>query len=113
MKTITVEKTSINEAQIKFKGNHNKKLDFLDLIEIALDIVPQGGFTPKDIKERSRIQEALDNSDRKTIELEDSDYDALVNVMSLSRWTIRNKELNKLLQNFETGFYKNKKEVLI
>ena len=109
MKTIKIEKTKITEVKIKFQGSETKELDYLDLIAHALDIVPQGGFTPKDIRDRNRIQEALDKADTK-IELEDADYDALEKIMKDSRWTIRDAELHALLTNFEEGVYKKEKE---
>lgn len=107
MKKIKVEKTSITENKVKFNGRPSNLLDYADLIGIALDIVPQGGFTPADIKERNRIQEAIDNIKGGYIHIEDADYEALEKIMKKSRWTIRDKELGTLLQNFETGFYKN------
>jgi len=109
MKQIKIEKTTIPENKVVFKGSDNKELDYKDLIEHALDIVPQGGFTPKDIRDRNRIQVALDNATN-VIALEDSDYDALEKIMRDSRWTIRDKELDQLLKNFEEGIYKKKED---
>jgi hypothetical protein len=106
MKKIKIEKTNIAESKVRFQGDKNRFLNYADLIELALDIVPQGGFTPSAIKERNRIQEAIDQSDSKVIQLEDADYEALERIMKDSRWTIRDKELNSFLQNFENGFYK-------
>jgi hypothetical protein len=106
MKTIKIEKTKITEVKVKFRGNENKEMDYKDLIELSLDIVPSGGFTPKDIKDRNRIQEALDKSDGKIIVLEDADFENLEKIVKDSRWTIRDKELNIFLKKFEDGDYK-------
>lgn len=106
MKTIKIEKTKIIENKVKFEGSETKELDYKDLIEHALDIIPQGGFTPKDIRERNRIQEAIDKSNGVSIKLEDADYEALEKIMKDSRWIIRNTELHTLLLNFEDGVYK-------
>jgi len=106
MKKIKIEKTKITENKIKFQGDENKELDYKDLIEVALDTVPQGGFTPKDIRERNRIQDALDKATGHHISLEDADYEALEKIMKNSRWTIRDESLNTFLQNFEDGVYK-------
>jgi len=110
MKKIKIEKTEIIESKVKFQGDTEKTLDYKDLIEHALDIVPQNGFTPKDIRDRNRIQEALDKATPNVITLEDADYEALEKIMKESRWTLRDKELNKLLQNFEDGVYKKEEE---
>lgn len=109
MKKIKIERTKITENKVKFQGDANKELDYKDLIEIALDVVPQGGFAPKDIRDRNRIQDALDKATT-SIELEDADYDALEKIMKESRWTIREAELNVLLNNFEEGLYKKEEK---
>lgn len=107
MKKIKIEKTKITENKVKFQGDPNKIMNYADLIGLALDVLPQGGFTPNSIKERNRIQDAIDLSDGDVIILEDADYEALVKIMRDSRWTVRDRELNTLLQNFEIGFYNN------
>lgn len=109
MKSIKIEETDITEHQLRFTGKM-RKLNYKDLIEYALDVVPKGGFTPQDIKSRTRIQEALNKSKSKEILVEDADFEALELIMKNSRWPVRDKKLNTLLQNFETGFY-NPKEV--
>lgn len=106
MRNIKVEKTKITEEQIKFRGDSKKTLDYKDLIEVALDVVPQGGFAPKDIRDRNRIQDILDKSNDVYFKIEDADYDNLVKVMADSRWIVRSPELDTLLQNFEDGVYK-------
>jgi len=107
MKEIKIEVTGIKESQVKFQGNAEKFLDYKDLIEAALDIIPQGGFTPKDIRDRNRIQEALDKVGVDgVVKLEDADYDNLDKIIKDSRWLIRNKDITKFLRNFEDGTYK-------
>ena len=109
MRQIKIEKTKITETQVKFQGDKDKEFDYKDLIEVALDVVPQGGFTPKDIRNRNRIQDVLDKSTN-IIEIEDADYDNLVKIIKDSRWTLRDSELNTFLQNFEDGTYEPKKK---
>ncbi len=107
MKDIKIEKTKITEEQVKFRGDADKLLDYRDLIEISLDVVPQGGFSPKDIRERNRVQEALDKATT-IISLEDADFEALEKIIKNSRWSVRDKELDVFLKNFEDGVYKKK-----
>jgi hypothetical protein len=110
MKTIKLEKTEIPENLVKFQGDSTKTATYKELIVLALDIVPQGGFTASDIRERSRIQDALDEAKNGVLELEDSDYNALEKIMKNSRWPFRSKELHTLLQNFEDGVYKKEQK---
>jgi len=98
--------TSITEDKVRYNGSREKLLSYRDLIEISLDIVPQGGFTPKDIRERNRIQDALDSLLDKGIGLEDSDFDVLEKIIESSRWPIRDKELAEFLRKFRDGDYK-------
>jgi hypothetical protein len=105
MKTIKNEKTTITEDKVKFKGSESKELDYKDLIEIALDAPPQGGFSLKDIRDRNRIQDALDKSTN-AIALEDNDYDNLEKLLKDARWPTRHRELDAFLSKFEDGDYK-------
>lgn len=100
MKKIKIEKTTIKEDQLKRNGEQ-KELDYKDLMELTLDIIPQGGFTPADIRERNRIQSALENAKDGTISLEDADYDNFIKVLNQSRWPIRDKELAAFLDKFK------------
>lgn len=106
MKNIKNNKTKIELSKIKFNGATDKTSDYVDLIESCLDIVPQGGFTPKDIRERNRIQDVIDKyraqeDQEKDIELEDQDYEALSRIITTSRWASRDKELFQFLSLFE------------
>ena len=109
MKKFKNEKTEINLNLIKQNGDAEKKADFVDLIETCLDIVPQGGFTPKDIRDRNRIQDTIDKfrkkdpstKDSDTVSFEDSDYENLSKIVKSSRWTSRDKTLQKFLSIFD------------
>ena len=117
MKKIPNLTTTMNESQTRHGGNPEVKLTYTDLMEICLDIVPQGGFTPKDIRERNRIQESIDEYKKKIkdthlkkteskeiqIEFEDADYKAFVQIIKLSRWMVRNKDLQAFLSFFDKG----------
>lgn len=108
MKEIIIKKTGLSIANLKGIMNspiEAKKIDYLGIMEIALDLPPQGGFTPKDIKDRNRIQEAINKTKESKakdikLKLEDSDYENLVNIIKTSRWGTRDKELAAFLDNF-------------
>lgn len=101
MKKIKIEKTTLLESKLKFQGDPSKEVDYKDLMEIVLDIIPQGGFTPKDIRDRNRIQGAIDEAKDGTINLEDSDYENFVKIIETSRWPVRDKEILKFLDLFK------------
>jgi hypothetical protein len=98
--------TSIPESKVRFNGSKDILLSYKDLIEVSLDIVPQGGFTPKDIRERNRIQDALDSMVDKSIGLEDSDFEVLEKIIESSRWPLRDRDLGEFLRKFREGDYK-------
>ena len=99
MKEIKNKKTKIEEKTIKRDGSA-KVVDYKQLIELTLDIIPQGGFAPKDIRERNRIQKAIDDSPATIIKLEDEDFKNLIKIIDLSRWPVRGKELSEFLETF-------------
>lgn len=110
MKKVEVKTTSIELRKLTGKATDADRFaDTRDLIEVTLDIVPQGGFTPKDIRDRNRIQVAIDKSREKklkkesdpiVIEFEDADYDSLKAVIGASRWVSREKDLQAFLDSF-------------
>ena len=104
MKPIDNVVTSIKESQVKYQGDPKKIVDYKDLISLALDIIPQGGFTPKDIRDRNRIQSVLDKSTKtKPLSFEDSDHENLKQIITKSRWSSRHKDLDKFLSIFNNG----------
>lgn len=105
MKSIKNKKTEILEVQLRYTTDKEKTVDYKELIEYCLDVIPQGGFTPKDIRDRNRIQNALGKSST-DIELEDADFANLVPIVSASRWTMRHKDLSEFLNHFETNSFK-------
>jgi hypothetical protein len=111
MKNINVKTTSLELTKLNGKSTDGEVFaDTLDLMETTLDIVPQGGFTPKDIRDRNRIQTVIDELRDKrkvtkdidpVLSLEDHDYDVLKNIVSISRWASRDKVLQEFLDSFK------------
>ena len=100
MKKIKIEKTKITKDQLLRDGD-KKEVDYKALMELTLDIVPREGFTPKDIRDRNRIQNAIDKAKDCTVSLEDADFENFVTILEGSRWPIRDKELAAFLEKFE------------
>jgi hypothetical protein len=116
MKTITVITTTTDLIKVTGRlADTGKLADTCDLIEATLDSIPQGGFTPKDIRDRNRIQIAVDKyrkareaakgdeSFKTVIELEDADYDNMKYLANNSRWASREKSLQDFLDFFQTN----------
>jgi len=89
-----------------------EKMTTARLILISLDSIPQGGFTPSQLRERDRIQRAVEaakqakkkketDPDKQIIELEDSDAKNLKTIVSESRWGIRSKELLEFFEQID------------
>jgi hypothetical protein len=62
-----------------------KNLTYNDLIRYVVNQLPQGGFTPEEMRSRMRILDAL-NDDSKEIELEDADASLLKTLIKSSKW---------------------------
>lgn len=104
MKEIEIKKTTLTPSDLKGRIPRDKTedpVDYIGIIEHALDMPPQGGFTPKDIRDRNRIQLALDKPKENKIKLEDADFDSLKGIIKTSRWGTRDMELQTFLSIFE------------
>lgn len=109
MKTIEVKTTTLELRKLTgLPSDAGSNADTLHLIEATLDNIPQGGFTPKDIRERNRIQSCIDkyrsHNDEKDelpiLTLEDADYENLKVIVAGSRWASRDKVLQEFLDSF-------------
>ena len=94
------KQTSIPLNRVSSKDGTKQGATYKDLIESSMDILPQGGFTPEDIRNRNRIQKALEDIKDNMIELEDADYKNLQAIVELSRWASRDVELSDFLNVF-------------
>ena len=115
MKTVNIKVTTLELKKLTGKiSDDGKFADTCDLIVTTLDNIPQGGFTPKDIRDRNRIQLVIDNyheekkedklgKERKPLlKFEDADYDNLKFIVESSRWVSRDKILQEFLDSFKT-----------
>jgi hypothetical protein len=114
MKTLDVIVTGMDLQKTTGKvADFGKFADTCDLIEVTLDGIPQGGFTPKDIRDRNRIQTVVDNyrkpkekakadkAPKPILEFEDADYENLKHIVNNSRWASRDKALQDFLDVFQ------------
>lgn len=73
-------------------------LNTFHLIEIALNQQPPTGFMYNDIKNRNRIDAAVKKSkNKKTIELEDADFEILKNLAKVTGWPSRDPFVEEFL----------------
>ena len=93
---------SLKEGVVVLNGSMEKSATTKNLIEHTLNVLPDGGFTPRDLIDRSRIQEVLDKlkPNQKEIQLEDSDFENLKKIVNASRWGIRGKDVIEFINIF-------------
>lgn len=106
MKEIEIKKTKLTDADLKGYilrpgAPIEDQKGYKEIIEHALDMPPQGGFTPKDIRDRNRVQKSLDEIKDNKLKLEDADFNNLSEIIKTSRWGSRKKELQIFLEIFE------------
>ena len=77
----------------------DKKAKTVDLIKICLNQVPQNGYTFDDLRNRERIDKAIENG---IIELEDSDFKNLQGYVKTAKWTSRHPDLLDFINEFVT-----------
>lgn len=68
-------------------------LDYCQLIRACLDNPPPGGFSPKDLRERQRIDNTLSNMNGDDIQLEDADAESLKRIVEQMRWAKRHADI--------------------
>lgn len=76
------------------------KVDYARLIEFALDVQPQGGFLPSDLRTRSKIMDVIEASDG-AFKFEDQQAKDLKTIMENSRWPTRDKEITEMLDEID------------
>lgn len=94
-----MKKLELKETEIK-KSN-TETLNYKELISAALNVVPQGGFSPEEIRKRLRVIDALDKSNE-VFELEDADVETLKRCVKEMKWGVMHKnivEFNDDVQN--------------
>jgi hypothetical protein len=92
-----MKELSITEYSMPF--DKDRKMNTKDFINIVLNQPPQGGFTPKTLKDSRRIDDAIDNSKDGVIYLEDQDVTFLKQRCEESRWNIRSKDIESFLDS--------------
>ena len=65
---------------------------YAELLKVCLDVPPQGGFTTTEMKARLRVSSALDKANGH-IELEDADYNKLVELIKDMKWGVVSQDL--------------------
>jgi hypothetical protein len=88
-----------------------KETSTRELIKIVLDTRPAEGFSFQDLKDRMRIQSAMDKSKstvgaegagdlEESFELEDNDFTNFRRLVSQSRWNVRDQFVFDFLSKY-------------
>lgn len=65
---------------------------YAKLLQICLDVPPQGGFTTAEMKARLKVSTVLDKAITE-ISLEDADHEKLVSLVKDMKWGIMSQDL--------------------
>lgn len=98
MKTLKNKETKIVDDASK--GDGAKKLMYIDLITVCVNQIPQGGFTPSEMKARMRLLDQISGV-KEEIALEDSDVNKLKEIVASSRWTAMHPDLVQFITDVE------------
>lgn len=89
MKTIELSSGLVNGEEMTTR----------ELIKICLDQIPATGFSFTDLKDRMRIQDALNRTANGKLELEDHDYEIFRGLVTASRWNVRDQFVYDFLKD--------------
>jgi hypothetical protein len=81
---------TLENKTIQIKGAN--PTTYSELLQVCLDVPPQGGFTTTEMKARLKVSTALDKANGH-IELEDADYNKLVELVKDMKWGVVAQEL--------------------
>ena len=73
---------------------------YSELIKACLNNVPQGGFTPQEMKERMKILDVLETANG-TIDLEDADAKKMKDCVKQMKWGLLDKNLIEFIDSVE------------
>lgn len=76
------------------------EVQYSELIKTCLNNVPQGGFTPQEMKERMKILDVLETANG-TIELEDADAKKMKDCVKQMKWGLLDKNLIEFIDSVE------------
>jgi len=88
MKTIINKETGLKDGA----GFMNRG----DLLIIALENPPQGGFTPSIMKARLNVQNKIEAAKGEDIKLENAEFATLKAAYTESKWTAMHKDIAEL-----------------
>lgn len=102
MKTVNLEKFT-ETATIKGVEVSGFSYSTLDLIKIAVNSAPQGGFAVSDMMDRLRITKVINEleEDATEVQFEDSDYKNLQKYLESARWHFISENIVKVIQSFK------------
>lgn len=86
----------IELRQVSLKSD--QEANYKEWFTLALDTMPEGGFTMKDFRERSRIEEALNSNAGGVFVLEDYDVTILKRLVNNIKWAIRDPAISEFLE---------------
>ena len=96
MKTLNNKPTNMTTGTLNLDDEDrvkmNVKANYKDLIEHCINIIPQGGYTDKDIMERIRIRSILKLQDD-NMKFEDADQANLEKLVSTARWLTLSEDI--------------------
>ena len=97
-----MKKVKVKEYQLTLQQGKDRA-STINLIEYCMDIIPQGGYTPKNLREYNRLQKVLDKckedlkitKKEQVIQLhfEDEDVRVLKTIVENSKWGARNENI--------------------
>jgi len=90
---------SIKELSVKMPGI--QQVTTKDLIKAALDSIPDKGYSYDDLKNRQRIEDAIEKSKGGKVEFEDNDAKNLQAMVKATRWTLRHRDILEFCEQIE------------
>ena len=99
MKVIELKEQKINVSLGRDK-EVEQDFSYADLLLVALNDIPQGGLLPTEMGDRIKIIDKV-KSNKKKIELEDSELDLLYDLIKVQKFAMVHKALVEYREYFD------------
>lgn len=87
--------------EIEVPGGNPVQVSTISMLRECLNVAPDGGFTVKDIRARSRVDAALDGyAGDGVLYFEDADFETARACVSAMRWRVRHEVVERFLSLF-------------
>ena len=95
---VTIKNKSFNVSV----GDNQQEVTYQELLLNAVRAIPQGGFSPEEMRARIRLLDVIDKT-TESFEFEDADFAKLKPLVNQARWVLLDRQVITFVDYIESG----------